>query len=199
MKHVFKILKKYTLQIVIVLVLLFMQAMFDLKLPDYTSKIVNVGIQQGGIENSTPEVMMESDYNKILVFMSDDDKTIINDNYKLISKSNLDESEYKKYLKKYPEIKNQNLYVLKNNVDTDTIDCTLTIFENVNMTELERINEFNCKILNIKPVELSKIKQDSLYIELSERIKNINEFRNYYLNSPIENIKADIDSELKTE
>ena len=122
MKHVFKILKKYTLQIVIVLVLLFMQAMFDLKLPDYTSKIVNVGIQQGGIENATPEVMMESDYNKILVFMSDDDKTIINDNYKLISKSNLDESEYKKYLKKYPEIKNQNLYVLKNNVDTDTID-----------------------------------------------------------------------------
>ena len=122
MKHVFKILKKYTLQIVIVLVLLFMQAMFDLKLPDYTSKIVNVGIQQGGIENATPEVMMESDYNKILVFMSDDDKTIVNDNYKLISKSNLDESEYKKYLKKYPEIKNQNLYVLKNNVDTDTID-----------------------------------------------------------------------------
>ena len=149
MKHVFKILKKYTLQIVIVLVLLFMQAMFDLKLPDYTSKIVNVGIQQGGIENATPEVMMESDYNKILVFMSDDDKTIINDNYKLISKSNLDEEEYKKYLKKYPEIKNQNLYVLKNNVDTDTIDelnkiVSLPIMLVANMSS----EDFNINIVN---------------------------------------------------
>ena len=49
MKHVLKTLRKYSLQIILVFILLFMQAMCDLSLPSYTSDIVNIGIQQSGI------------------------------------------------------------------------------------------------------------------------------------------------------
>ena len=47
-----KYLKKSAGYVVLIIVLLFLQAYCDLSLPDYTSKIVNVGIQQSGIEDS---------------------------------------------------------------------------------------------------------------------------------------------------
>ena len=50
MLRLLKYLKPYWLLIVLDIALLFGQAMADLALPDYMSKIVNVGIQQGGIE-----------------------------------------------------------------------------------------------------------------------------------------------------
>ncbi len=77
-------------------------------------------------------------------------------------------------------------------VDCDTVDCALSLLENVNSIELERASESECKILNIKPIELSKIKQDDLYLTLCEKIKSINDFRQYYLNSSIDEIKSNI-------
>ena len=50
-----KYLKKSAGYVVLIIVLLFLQAYCDLSLPDYTSKIVNVGIQQSGIEDSVAE------------------------------------------------------------------------------------------------------------------------------------------------
>ena len=50
-----KYLKKSAGYVVLIIALLFLQAYCDLSLPDYTSKIVNVGIQQSGIEDSVPE------------------------------------------------------------------------------------------------------------------------------------------------
>ena len=55
MKKILQCLKKLTLPILLAVVLLAVQAQCDLALPDYMSDIVNVGIQQGGIENATPE------------------------------------------------------------------------------------------------------------------------------------------------
>ena len=70
MKHILKILKKYSFYIILVFVLLFMQANCDLTLPEYTSNIVNIGIQQSGIESPVPEVIREEEYNKLLLFPS---------------------------------------------------------------------------------------------------------------------------------
>ena len=50
-----KYLKKSAGYIVLIIALLFLQAYCDLSLPDYTSKIINVGIQQKGIEDSVPD------------------------------------------------------------------------------------------------------------------------------------------------
>ena len=70
MKHVLKILKKYSFYIILVFALLFMQANCDLTLPEYTSDIVNIGIQQSGIESPVPEVIREEEYNKLLFTFS---------------------------------------------------------------------------------------------------------------------------------
>lgn len=112
MKRVFKILKKSLIPILTVIVLLFFQAMCDLALPDYTADIVNVGIQQGGIEDSVLEVMDVKTRDNLLLFMDEDNQNIVKGSYSLISKENLPEVEYKKYLKKYPKLASEDLYIL---------------------------------------------------------------------------------------
>ncbi len=74
MLKIMKYLKKSIIPILAIIALLVVQAMSDLALPDYTSRIVNVGIQQGGIENSTPTDIRESEMNKLTLFMSPTDK-----------------------------------------------------------------------------------------------------------------------------
>lgn len=62
MRTLFRYLKPYWLSIVLVIALLFIQANADLSLPDYLSKIVNIGIQQGGIEPDLPQVIRISSF-----------------------------------------------------------------------------------------------------------------------------------------
>ena len=94
-----KYLKKSTMSILVIIALLVVQALCDLALPDYTSKIVNVGIQQGGVENAVPEVIRKSEMDKVLLFMSSEDKDKVLDNYKLVEKDNLTEEDTKNYSK----------------------------------------------------------------------------------------------------
>ena len=71
--------------IFIIILLLAGQATCELSLPTYTSNIINIGIQQGGIENPTPEVIRAKQMNKLFVFMSDKNKDTVLDNYKLLN------------------------------------------------------------------------------------------------------------------
>ena len=111
MLKVLKNLKESWLSVIAIVVLLIVQAAGDLTLPDYTSKIVNIGIQSGGIENPAPEVIRKSEMDNLLIF-TEDDEQILND-YKEISKENLDEKEYEKLVKKYPALENETLYEVK--------------------------------------------------------------------------------------
>ena len=54
MNRVLKYLKPFTLSLILVITLLVVQATCDLSLPDYTSNIVNIGIQQNGIDKCSP-------------------------------------------------------------------------------------------------------------------------------------------------
>ncbi len=117
MKKILKILKKYSLGIIAVIVLLFIQAMCDLSLPDYTAKIVNVGIGQNGIEESVPKVIKEETLDNVLLFASDEETEDILKHYSLISKDNLSEKEYEDYLAKYPSLAKENLYLLNDLTD----------------------------------------------------------------------------------
>ena len=119
MLKVLKYLKKSYISVIVIILLLCVQATDDLTLPDYTSKIVNVGIQQGGIENNTPEVLRKSTVNDLKLFL-EDENDILN-NYTLISKSNLNQDEYEKYINKYPSIENEDLYIL-NDLPKEEID-----------------------------------------------------------------------------
>ena len=95
-------LKKSWWAIVIIFVLLCAQAMADLNLPDFTSKIVNVGIQQNGIENSSPDAITKATMDKVLLVTEEDEFLL--ENYQVFSKDNFSDKEYNQYLKKYPNL-----------------------------------------------------------------------------------------------
>lgn len=106
-----KNLKKSWLAVVIIILLLCVQAMADLNLPDFTSKIVNVGIQQKGVENSSPDVITKDTLDKALLLTREDEFII--EKYQVFSKDNISEKEYNKYLKQYPNIEKQETYIIK--------------------------------------------------------------------------------------
>lgn len=113
-KSMFKVLKNLKeswISVITIVLLLIVQAAGDLTLPDYTSKIVNVGIQNGGIENVAPEVIRKSEMENMLIFTEGDNKILAS--YEEISKDNLDSAEYEKLVKKYPALENESLYRIK--------------------------------------------------------------------------------------
>ena len=116
-----KYLKNSIISIIIIIGLLIVQAVCDLSLPDYTSNIVNVGIQQGGVENAVPEIIRIEQLENIMLFMNDNDKSEVINNYVLLDKGNLSEGDFNKYIKKYPELENEKLYKL-NTKDKDLIE-----------------------------------------------------------------------------
>lgn len=111
MFKVLKNLKESWISVITIVLLLIVQAAGDLTLPDYTSKIVNVGIQNGGIENVAPEVIRKTEMDNMLIFTEEDDKILAS--YEEISKDNLDSAEYEKLVKKYPALENESLYKIK--------------------------------------------------------------------------------------
>lgn len=111
MFKVLKNLKESWISVITIVLLLIVQAAGDLTLPDYTSKIVNVGIQNGGIENIAPEVIRKSEMENMLIFTEGDNKILAS--YEEISKDNLDSAEYEKLVKKYPALENESLYRIK--------------------------------------------------------------------------------------
>jgi len=115
--------------IIIIIGLLIVQAVCDLSLPDYTSNIVNVGIQQGGVEKVTPEVIRKSQLEKLELFISEEDKIEIKSNYTLLDKDSLSDEEYNKYVKKYPSLENEGVYKLTTKKkDKETIEKLNGIF-----------------------------------------------------------------------
>lgn len=78
-----KYLKKSAGSIVLIVGLLFLQAYCDLSLPDYTSKIINVGIQQKGIEDSVPDKIRTSTMENLQLFMEEEQREKVSDAYTL--------------------------------------------------------------------------------------------------------------------
>ena len=122
-----KYLKSSIGPILLVVLLLVVQAMCDLSLPDYTSRIVNVGIQQGGIENAVPQVIRQSEMEHLFLFMSREDQEEVLAHYETLERSALPESEYASLVKKYPVLADEPLYRLKktNNETIQRLDGIL--------------------------------------------------------------------------
>lgn len=111
MLKILKNLKQSWLSVLVIVILLVVQAACDLTLPDYTSKIVNVGIQNGGIEEVAPEMIRKSTMDNLLIFTEDDEKIL--SSYEEISKESLEEKEYEKLVEEYPALENETLYEIK--------------------------------------------------------------------------------------
>ena len=87
MRKLFQFLKPYAPRVLLILCVLVVQAYSDLSLPTYTSNIVNVGIQQSGIDEEIPENISEEEMNRLLLFVSEDDRQDIQDAYEKSSES----------------------------------------------------------------------------------------------------------------
>ncbi|MBN1367821.1 MAG: ABC transporter ATP-binding protein [Dehalococcoidales bacterium] len=118
MLKLIKHLKPYTWSIIAILILLFGQAMSELALPGYMANIVNVGIQQNGIENTVPQAIRSSEFSKVVLFMTESEKTEVTENYILLDKETLYEAEYTGYLKSYPQLAAEPIYKLNTNDKT---------------------------------------------------------------------------------
>lgn len=121
MFKLFKYLKPFLVLIAAVIFLLVIQASTDLSLPDYTAKIVNVGIQQGGIEEAVPIAIREKEMDKVMLFLNDKQKDEIKENYKLLSKKDLSEEEFDNKVNEYKALENENIYELITD-DKDKLD-----------------------------------------------------------------------------
>ena len=83
MRKIAGYLRRFFLPVLGIVALLVIQAVCDLSLPDYTSKIVNVGIQQGGIENSAPEQIRQSEMEKLLLLVPEESRDAVLEKYTL--------------------------------------------------------------------------------------------------------------------
>lgn len=110
--------KPYGLMLVLAIALLFAQANFDLALPDYLSRIVNTGIQQGGVEDAVPQAIRQSEMNRVVIFMSEADKESVLANYTLVDRNSAD---YETYVEEYPVLETESIYVL-NDIDQAEMD-----------------------------------------------------------------------------
>ena len=81
MKNLFKYAASYWKAMIAILLILVLQAYCDLSLPAYTSDIVNVGIQQGGMEDEVPRQIATEEMEKLLLFVSEDDQQMVMDAY----------------------------------------------------------------------------------------------------------------------
>ena len=81
MTKIFKQLGRHWAACLAVVALLIVQAYCDLSLPDYTSKIVDTGIQQGGIESPVPDTVRSTTLQALELLMSEDDAALANEAY----------------------------------------------------------------------------------------------------------------------
>lgn len=102
----------FVIPVIIVIALLIIQALCDLELPSYTSDIINNGIQGSGIDTPVPEVLTEDLYYAIEKISGYDPGIMAS--YDLVVRENLSKQDYEKFSKKYPILKKQNIYLLKN-------------------------------------------------------------------------------------
>ena len=81
MLKVLQFLKKSLVSVFLIIILLIIQAYLDLTLPEYTSKIINVGVQQNGIENAVITKISKTSLDKLLLFATEKEEEIILENY----------------------------------------------------------------------------------------------------------------------
>ena len=90
MGKLIKFLKPHAGAVLAILCVLIVQAWCDLSLPTYTSDIVNVGIQQGGVDESVPEQISGDELEKLLLFIPSEDQDTVQNAYSEVADGSYD-------------------------------------------------------------------------------------------------------------
>ena len=174
MLKVLKNLKKSLGAVIIIVILLCVQASTDLALPDYTSKIVNEGIQSGGILNAVPDAISKEDMDAMLIFTDKDEEIL--ENYTLVgSVQNMQEEKIlKKYFGKDYDIEPNTIYVLRDIKEEKEEELSGIIagplMEMTAVTKEETANQIKEQILQNVPEEQKQYMQNSSIMEIIEQM-----------------------------
>ena len=125
-------LKPFVVPILVVIGLLFMQAYCELTLPDYMQNIVNIGIQNNGIEHGVYEQVRESTLEPFLMVATDDQKELIENSYTLVTPDEASELQ----LDEIPVLKDENVYIL-NDISDESFTELENSFAEMDMTFAE--------------------------------------------------------------
>lgn len=172
MLKVLKNLKYSFWSVVFIVILLCVQAQADLKLPDYTSKIVNTGIQAGGIEKAIPQIISKEDMTTVLM-LTDKDQEIL-DNYTLVGETPTSDEQkvINKYMGKDKSVSADSVYVL-NNITQDQEDNLVNILatpllEFSTITNQETANQIKEKMMANMPEQQKTYIQNKSLQEILE-------------------------------
>ena len=172
MLKVLKNLKYSFWSVVFIVILLCVQAQADLKLPDYTSKIVNTGIQAGGIEKAIPQIISKEDMTTVLM-LTDKDQEIF-DNYTLVGETPTSDEQkvINKYIGKDKSVSADSIYVL-NNITQDQEDNLVNILatpllEFSTITNQETANQIKEKMMANMPEQQKTYIQNKSLQEILE-------------------------------
>lgn len=116
MRRIVHYFRPFLWSLVAAIILLFIQANADLALPDYMSRIVNVGIQQSGIEDAVPEAMRATTWQQLALFIPQEAQNTIMAHYMRVEPTSPDAAAY---VERYPVVAREAIYVL-NPVDEAT-------------------------------------------------------------------------------
>ena len=181
MLKVLKNLKKSLGAVIVIIILLCIQATTDLALPDYTSKIVNVGIQAGGITSAVPEIISKEDMDALLVFTDKDDEIL--NNYTMVSASNgekyeTQEQHEEKMIKKYfgndYQAQTDTIYILKdiNEEQEEYLTGIIVdpLMEMTTVTSEETANQIKEQLLQNVPEAQREYIQNMSLMEIIEQM-----------------------------
>ena len=138
MKRLFKYMGMYWKTVLLILLLLCGQAYCDLSLPGYTSDIVNVGIQQGGIEESVPKAISKEKMGQLFMFLDDASKQEVLGDYEE------DETTYDKaaYVLKESVQKDEEKYEnLKALLSMPMMECTAMESDSTMLDQVKQMME----------------------------------------------------------
>ncbi len=151
-------LKPFITGLLISVVLLFAQAICELNLPNYMSDIVNVGIQQNGIEHGAPDAISQEGYTFMRTFMTDAEKSLLEQSYTGAQGSG--------YTKDYPDAEGKTIYIKKSDLSLETMDeldyafgsATWTLI-NLMSDMAEQSGQEQSDEMDINSVDISKMYQ----------------------------------------
>jgi ATP-binding cassette subfamily B protein len=135
-------LKPFVFGLLLAVVMLFIQAICELNLPNLMSSIVNVGIQRGGIEEDVPYAISQDGYSFIQAFMDDDDKAFMEKNYHLVSGSDKDvNNDNKPYSDTYPAAKDAGIHALNETLTAEDREHLSATFGTATWTMVNVLRE----------------------------------------------------------
>lgn len=180
MKTIFKLLWKVKAYVLLIVLLLIIQAYCDLQLPTYTSDLLNVGLQQNGIEDAVPDKISEESLSYLQMFMTDEDCDVINSSY---------------------EKNSEGVFELKDDADRETLNDMLLIPESV-VFQMSNSEEGMEMLSGTKmALDMGMLTKDVLISQMNEQMANYEDLSDMYLSqvavqfvsSEYESIGVDLD------